>query len=268
MRPSPPTLLFLLAGCKMPEPAPTELDELVHFFFAQTDEQEHERIVEGAENLVAWYEANAVGEQPVTGGVISDLSQERIDALEELEWSPDPSLCAGVFVISQLSCDLDSAAAISLEPEQTEVFEGNYKSYERSWDSDPDCYVDGRCDGVDWTSLIEDNFVGGYGEMFYRMVVKMRRSRDEDGQPAALLIRSVMPEIAQEEVGFGGFEQSYHIEAYAPNRAGLVHLYGMWSYGWAFESDHDDKMWFDQYLAGLEDFEEQLEQLCVHGWGD
>jgi hypothetical protein len=104
--------------------------------------------------------------------------------------------------------------------------------------------------------------------MFYRMVVKMRRSRDEDGQPAALLIRSVMPEIAQEEVGFGGFEQSYHIEAYAPNRAGLVHLYGMWSYGWAFESDHDDKMWFDQYLAGLEDFEEQLEQLCVHGWGD
>jgi hypothetical protein len=266
MRALPPIALLLVVGCKMPDPAPTELDELVHFFFSQTDDQEHERILEGADNLVAWYQSNAGSEDAVTGGVISDLSQAQIDALEELEWEPDPSLCAGVFVVSQLSCDLDSAAAISLEPNQTEVFEGNYQSYDRTWDSDPDCYVDGSCDGVDWTSIIEDNFVGNLGEMFYTMVVKMRRSRDEDGVPSALLIRSVMPDVAEEDVGFGGFEQSYHLEAYVPNGAGLIHLYGMWSYGWAFESEHDDKMWFDQYLAGLEDFEVQLEDLCVNGW--
>ncbi len=252
----------------MPDPAPTELDDLAHFFFAQADVQEHERIVEGADNLRTWFDANADSDDFTTGGVLSDLTQDAVDALDELEWSPDPELCAGVFVVSQLSCDLDSAAAISLEPNQTDVFEGNYKSYERTWDSDPDCYVDGSCDAVDWTSLIEDNFVGGYGEMFYEMVVKMRRSRDEDHEPAALLVRSVMPEIAEEDVGFGGFEQSYHIEAYVPQASGdgLLHFYGMWSYGWAFESEHDDTLWFDQYLAGLEDFEEQLEDLCVNGW--
>jgi hypothetical protein len=261
-----PLLATLALGCRPPDPAPTELDELVHFFFAQAQEQDHERIIEGGDNLLAWYEAGGFDGSDPFSGTVTDLVQAEVDVLEEMEWSPDPELAAGVYAISELSCDLAAAAAISLEPNQLEVFVDNYKAYDRSWDTDPDCYLDGSCDGVDWTSEIEDNFVGNMGNMSYRVVVKLRRSRDEAGQPAAILIRSVMPTEATDDVDWGGFEQSYHIETYLPHDGGLLHLYGMWSYGWAFDWDADHDFWPTQYAQGLEDFEQQLQTLCVEGW--
>jgi hypothetical protein len=267
MRAVLPALASLVLGCRPPDPAPVELDDLTHFFLAQVHEQEHERIVEGTANLLAWYADSGLAGGGPAGGMLSDLSQAEVDALEELVWSPDPEPCAGVYAVSELSCDLDSAAAISLEPDQLEVFVDNYKAYDRVWDSEPGCYVDGSWDAVDWTSTIEDNFVGTYGEMVYQMVVKLRRSRDDEGAPAAMLIRSVMPDVAQEDVGVGGFEQSYHVEVYAPRQGGgLLHLYGMWSHGWMSGIDDDADLWPNQYLEGLLDFELQLEELCVNGW--
>jgi len=266
MRASLPVLVLLVVGCKPPDPAPTELDDLVHFFLAQVDDQEHERILEGADNLEAWFDASGLAGGGPAGGTLSDLSQAEVDTLGELSWSPDPEPCAGVYAVSELSCDLDTAVAISLEPNQLEVFVDNYKAYDRTWDSEPECYVDGSCDGVDWTSLIEDNFVGSYGEMSYEMVVKLRRSRDEDGAPRAMLIRSVMPDVATEDVGIGGFEQSYHVEVYQQHDGGLLYLYGMWSHGWMSGVDDDADLWPNQYLEGLIEFEEQLEDVCVNGW--
>jgi hypothetical protein len=265
MRSLIPALAIVVLGCKPPDPAPTELDELGHFFLAQVHEQEHERIVEGAANLIAWYEASGLAGGGPVGGTLTDLVQAEVDVLDELDWSPDPEPCAGVYAVSELSCDLDAAAAISLEPNQLEVFEGNYESYDRSFDSDPDCYVDGTCDAVDWTSIIGDNFVLSY-DMTYEVVVKLRRSRDEQGEPAVMLVRSIMPHEAEEDVNVGGFEQSYHIEAYVPHDSGTLHLYGMWSYGWVSGMDADATFWSDQYLNGLLDFETKLEDLCVDGW--
>jgi len=262
-----PILVVTLAqaGCRPPEPAPIELDDLAHFFLAQVDLQEHERIVEGAANLLAWYDASGLAGQGPSNGTLTDLAQEEVDVLTELNWHPDPEPCAGVFAVSEITCDLATVEAMNLEPEQTEVFEGNYESYVRTWESDPACFEAGTCDGLDWSSVIEDNFVFSY-EMTYTMYVRMRRTRDEDGAPAALLIRSVMTDPAQEDVDVGGFEQSYHIEAYVPRAGGLLHLYGMWSYGWISGSDPDSDFWSRQYSDGLLDFEDQLQGLCENGW--
>ncbi len=267
MRPTVCLLALLSLGCRRPDPAPTELDELLHFFMAQVDQQDHERIIEGTENLVAWYEASeeAAAGEPF-GGTVSDLTQAEVDALAELKWDPDPALATGVFAVSELSCDLDAAAAIALEPDQMALFPDNYSAYERSYDTDSQCYLDDRCDAVDWTSEIEDAFLGSYGEMSYRVVVKLRRSRDEETVPRAMLVRSIMPEAAEEEVSWGGFEQGYHIEIYVPHGQGILHAYGMWSYGWASFMDEEDDPLAGQYVAGLLDFEADLERLCTEGW--
>ena len=265
MRTFLPLVFLLTLGCKAPEPAPTELDELAHFFLAQVHQQEHERILEGAANVLDWYGASGLAGGGPTGGSLTDLTQAEVDAFEGMGWSPDPEPCAGVYAISELSCDLSSAADIALEPNQTEVFEGNYAAYDRTWDTDPGCYTEGSCDAVDWTSIIEDNFVFNY-DMSYEMVVKLRRSRDEAEQPSVVLIRSVMPDKAMEDVDAGDFEQSYHIEAYIKRDQGLLHLYGLWNYGWIMGSDPDSDFWADQYYKGLLDFEDSLEDLCVNGW--
>ncbi len=265
MRASLAAFALFALGCKPPEPAPTELDELIHFFFDQTQQQEHERILEGAANVLDWYAASGLAGTGAAVGSVSDLGQAQVDALDELRSSPDPSLCAGVYTVSELSCDLDAAAAISLEPDQMSVFEGNYAAYDRVFETDPDCYLEGACDAVDWYSVIEDNFVFQY-EMTYEVVVKLRRTRDEEGQPSVMLVRSIMPEEATEDVNVGGFEQSYHIEAYIQGDGPLLHLYGLWNYGWISGSDPDSDFWSNQYADGLLDFEETLEELCVNGW--
>jgi hypothetical protein len=252
----PALTALLAAGCRPPDPAPVTLDDLAHLFLAQVGLQVHARIVAGGDDLEAWFERAGLDGEP-TGGTLTDLTQAEVDAIEELRWRPDPAPCAGVYVISQLSCDLGRAADIALEPDQLALFEGSHEAYERTWDNDPGCYADGTCDAVDWHALIEDDLV--MYDISYEMVVRLRRSRDEADTPAALLVRSVMPEPAAEEVDSGGFEQSYHLEAYVPRGDGTLHLYAMWRYGWIWGSD--------QYLDGLLDFEAQLEDLCVDGWG-
>jgi hypothetical protein len=264
---APPILaLAALAACRPPDSAPTELDELAHFFFAQVHEQEQDRILEGALNLASWFDDNGLAGPGADSGTISDLSSAEVQALAEMTWQPDPSLAVGVFAVSSVACSLEDAEAINLEEDQLALFPGSYNSYERSWDSDPDCYADGSCDAVDWTGDIEDGFVGSLGSMSYQMVVKMRRSRDVDGQPAAMLVRSVMPAAASEDYDSGGFEQSFHVGVYVPYGAGTLHLSSLWSYGWTSIGNPDDDFWANQYVGGLLDFEDNLEELCTEGW--
>lgn len=263
---SPILVALVLAACYPAESGPTSPDELVHFFLAQAYEQDHPAILDGAASLQAWYEAGGFGPGDPASGLLSDLTPDELATLPELRWTPDPAPCAGVYVVTELSCTLDDAAAIALVEDQTEIFPDNYASYARTWDSDPACYLSGTCDAVDWTSVIEDSLVADLASMTYEVVVRLRRSRDEDGVPGAMLVRSILPEPATDDLDAGSFDQAYHIEVYAPYGAGTLHLYGMWSYAEFFGSDPDSEYWFDQYLDALWDAESQLEKVCVEGW--
>jgi hypothetical protein len=262
----PVAAALLALGCKPPDPAPTELDELARFFLAQVHQGEHERIVEGADNLVAWFESSGLEGEGPSGGTLLDLSAAEVEAMEEMTWTPDPEPAAGVYAISATSCSLDLAAEINLVEDQLEVFPDNYAGYERIWQTDPACYEDGSCDAVDWEASIDDSFVMNMGSMSYRYVVKLRRSRDHDDQPAIMMVRSVMPEAATEDLNSAGFDQSYHVGVYVPWEGGTLHFSAMWSYGWVNGMDPDADIWPNQYLGGLLDFEEQLEILCTEGW--
>ncbi len=253
-------------ACRPPDPAPTELDELAHFFLAQAHQQQHERIVEGAANLAAWYEASGLVEEGPSGGTLSDLSADEVLAIEEMTWEPDPEPAVGVYAVSATSCDLGLAGVINMVEDQMEVFPDNYAGYERDWDTDPGCWEDGGCDAVDWQAFIDDSFVMNMGSMSYRYVVKLRRSRDELGEPAILMVRSVMPEPAEEGLESAGFDQSYHVGVYVPFDGGTLHLSALWSYGWVNGMDPDADFWPGQYVGGLLDFEEELEVLCTEGW--
>ena len=263
---SAPLLLALLViGCKPPDPAPTELDDLVHFFLAQVDAQEHERIIEGADNLETWFEGSGLDGAPA-GGTLSDLVTAELESLEELRWEPDPTACAGVYVVSELSCGFDDVVAMNMVEDQREVFPDNYAAYSRTWLTSPECLVSGTCDAVDWVATIDDSLAGGLAPMTYELVMQLRRTRDEDDQPAVILIRSIMPEPAAEDLDIGGFEQSYHIEAYVPRGSGTLHVYGLWNLGWILGSDPEASFWPNQYLDGLLAFESTLETVCVQGW--
>ncbi len=269
MSPSTPALLLLLAlaGCSPPDPAPTELDELAHFFLAQVHAQEHARILEGAANIALWFDEQGLSGPGAASGTLSDLSTDEVLAFEELSWEPDPTPAVGVFAISELDCPLATAEAVNLHEDQLALFPDSYRAYSRSYDDDPGCYLDGDCDAVDWVADIEDGFVGGFGTMTYQVAAKMRRSRDEAGEPGAMLVRSVMPEPAAEEYSSGGYEQSYHVGVYIPRGdSRSIHLSALWSHGWVNGVDEDADMWANQYVGGLLDFEDAMQVLCTEGW--
>lgn len=98
MRPSflPVLVPLALVACKAPDAAPSDIDSLAHFFLAQAEIQDHPRIVEGGQNLVAWFDASGLDGSP-TGGTLTDLTRDELDAVPDLAWDPDPEPCAGIY---------------------------------------------------------------------------------------------------------------------------------------------------------------------------
>ncbi len=263
------TLALLSSGCRpAPPEAPTELDDLVHFFLQQIDGDDGALVADGADNLGDWYRgSDDVGEDGASGQ-ISSVTTAEADALDDLRWDPDPSRTVGVYTARVLPCTLAQIEAIFLEPDQMSLFPDNYVDYVRTFDSDPACYEAGDCDECRYHSTNTDKLVGF--EMVYEMWTVMRRFRhvdDEGVERRVLLVRNVMPEPAEESIETGGYEQSYHIEAHVPWGGGdeVLHLYGLWNYGYLEGIDDDIAFWPNQYIDGLVELDDQLAALCAEG---
>lgn len=254
----PPFLL--LAACARPEPAPTNLDALAHFFLAQGEIQDHDRIVEGGRNLVAWFQAAGLDGTP-SGGTLSDLTREEALAVSDLSWDADPEPCAGVYEVALSPCTMEQAAAVNLVEDQSLLFPDHYETYHRTWGNDPSCWEDG-CDAVDWVSDVVEEVSGGIATLTYRFVVRMRQSR-EDGDPSVLLLRTVLPEPAVVDTSAATFEQSYHAEVFVPYGEGTLHLYALWNAISLLGGDTDGSFWSNQYVEGLADYEAELVGACA-----
>ena len=272
MRSALPTSLLaatvLAAGCRPPlQEAPNQLDALIHFFHQELDGDEALLVGSGAENLSAWFDTAGLVEDGWASGSVTALSQDEVTMLEEMTWEPDATLAVGVYILTVVDCSLDEMMAIYLEPDQLSLFPDNYDAYERSFDSDAGCFADGSCDQVDWHSQVEDSIAGL--AMSYRLMTRMKRFAYEDAEgdgTQVVLGRNVMPEPAEENVSVGGFEQSYHIEAYVPRGTDrTLHLYGLWNYGFLEGVSGDAAFWENQYKDGLVDWDERIQQLCTGG---
>lgn len=259
-------LLLLASGCRPPLPdAPTELDDLIHFFHGNLDGQDALLVGAGAENLDLWFDATDEVEDGWASGAVSDLSSNEVAILPEMTWEPDPALAVGVYIATVVDCSFDRMMEIYLEPDQLSLFPDNYDAYERFFDSDPDCFAGGTCDQVDWHSEVEDSIAGL--SMSYGLVTRMKRFQyeDDDGEASQVALgRNVMPSPAEESVAGGGFEQSYHIEAYVPRGAGqTLHLYGLWNHGFLDGVSEEAPFWENQYKDGLVEWDERIQELCT-----
>jgi len=260
-------LVIAGSGCReAPPEAPTELDDLVHFFFQQMDGEDPSLVGDGAENLADWYDSSdQVDGDGWATGTVTELDDGELALLEMMEWSPDPSLAVGVYIVLETDCSWDQMMAIYLEPDQLSLFPGNYDAYERFFDSDAGCFEDETCDVVDWHSAVEDSIAEL--PMTYGLITRMRRFPYEDADGAAtqvVLGRNVMPAAAEENIATAGFEQSYHIEAYVPRGSDhTLHLYGLWNYGYIDGVDGDLAFWPNQYRDGLIEWDERIQELCT-----
>jgi len=250
-------LLVALVGCRKVEPAPTELDELTHFFFLEFAAADDARLLEGVDNLEAWHEAHGD-----SAGAVSALSHDAkeavgVDADLGNEW------LKGVYeLVPHTDCSPEDLAAIYAFDDQPSLFPGSYDAYDRTYHGDTQAYLDGSASEVSWTSHITASI--GLKTGTYDYFIEMRRLGALGEE--STLVRAYMPEPAQvgdSEDGATFFDQSYTIEVFSPRGSSdVLHHYALWNSGGLKGTSPDSEIWERQYLAGLEDWNDRLDELC------
>lgn len=258
-------LLFTVVtslGCKEVPAAPKALDDLTHFFFLEYDTADELTLVDGAANLKSWHNKN--GDPEGLGGELTNIGVEHRRAVG-LDTGVSFNNVTGVFeLVEHPSCDAQDLANIYLSNNQMELFPGNYNDYGRPDTSGFGCFRDGSCDEAFWTVEIEDSL--GFDTAVYSMDVEMKRIYDEEGEPAGILCRSWMPEEALVDGERGGktfFDQSYTIEVFLDQGNKSLHHYGIWNSGGLTGISPDADIWAQQYLKGVEDWNDRIDELCA-----
>lgn len=259
------SILLLAAGlglgCKAVPDAPKAIDDLTHFFFLEYDSEDTESLHAGVDNLQEWHED--LGDPEGFGGKLTDIGDEHREAIG-LKGGADYTWITGVFeLVEHPRCSAQDMADIYLANNQMQLFEGNYDEYGRSGQTNFSCFKDGSCDEAHWNTHITTTMVGK--DMTSDLYVELRRLRDAEGQSVGILCRSWMPrpaEVGGETDGNTFFDQSYTIEAFVPMGGRNLHLYGLWNSGGLDGLDPEANFWADQYLKGVEDWNDRMDELC------
>lgn len=253
-------LLWLVLACKSVDPAPSDLDELTHFFYLEFDSEDEARLLDGIDNLQAAWDR----EGNIAGGVTGVDEAHR----EAVGMSPkaDFSAIYGVFeIVERSGCSADELGELYLYDDQESLFPGKYDDYGRSYDGNQGCFRKGDCDRAEYEVSIAQNIIGK--ALDYEMVIQLRRLRDEQGDTAAVFVRSYMPSPARvggDTDGPNGFDQTYQIEVLVPQKASRhIHHYAAWNSGRlvGFGPEAED-FWSQRYLSAVEDWNDSLDLLC------
>ena len=258
-------LLFLIVpACKSVDPAPTELDDLAHYFWDQF-ELSAEELAPALLNLDAAIGADTLDEH--IDGSISDLSADQLAGvgLSDL----DPTRGAGVFVANVVNCSLEDIERHTYALNQGDLHEGTYDSYERAYTSDFDAYTSREVDSLEWQSTYG---VSGLGvEYSATLDGRLRYLPALDAQVTpygdALVARAVLAEPAYIDGSDNerGLMQDYQLEVYYPRSATeTVHFYIIWrEMIYTSSIDFDSESAQRLVLDGLIDWDNEAEEWCA-----
>jgi len=252
-------------ACTRPDPAPTDLDGLAHFFFDRYRTEDGVPIADGVLNAEAWFNDNAV--DGILEGTVTDLTPEQVELVGMPSGLSMDNL-VGVFLFWQLSCTVSEIERIYLDPNQADLFPGRYVAYGRTYHDGLDCYVDGGCDDANWTIHIEDSLLGK--PLVYDLESGTSRIdflATDQTHVIGMMSRTWMPEEAVIGSGDGSafFDQSYQIELFYPHGGGTIHLYALWNSAGLQGIDPGSAIWPNSYLDGIRDWDTRLIEICDQG---
>jgi hypothetical protein len=148
--------LLLLAACKAPPEAPTELEDLTAFLFAHIDDDDDEALVAGLENLAPWLDDNL--EATLEGYQIDALDQDAVNALDERDRFVDGLV--GASVATSHAFDIEPVVAAIAVEDWALILGDNYDVYERDFLTDPLCFPPIDCQRLDASSYSESSWAG------------------------------------------------------------------------------------------------------------
>lgn len=256
----------LALACKGVDPAPAELDALLHYVWDRYDEGTDEQLAEAIVNLDAAVGGGGLVE--AFDGSLSRLDPEQVAAVGVSD--RDPAAAPGVFLVNTFDCGFDTLEALLSYPAQEELHGGIYSAYSRRFDTPRADWL-GAPGGtltyrVDYTAKL-------LGVEYSASTLGALR-RVPGGEALvpwgrAVVQRVVLPTPAD----FGGssgkrMDQDYQLEIYW-ERGGdrVLHAYGMWrqaEYGAGISMEDEGSQRL--LLNGLLDWDDETAESCATGF--
>jgi hypothetical protein len=207
--------LLLLAACRQPAEAPTELDDLARYLFQHFEDQEPEALAAGLDNL-----APLLLDAPDEGWSLSPLATEELADIAPPQ-GREPGDCQGLAVVYQSLHPVQDHTALMLLEDMTPA-SPTADSYERSFTEGQHCFGDASCEFLRTVNAIYRSNI--LMEMGFTLREDYRWVGD------AVLSRNWLPESGHGEEGNNHLWQDYELEVWLPvDGGGTRRLWSMWT---------------------------------------
>jgi len=154
----PMLVLLALGACNRPPEAPAELSELAGFLFEHFPDDDPAPLQGGVANLDAWLRDH-IEDTTDDGYEVTDLREEVLDSVNPgQDHHMDDLAGASVGFVSDFGVDA-LARALVLD-EQEDVFPQSYETHDRTFLSDPDCFMPHDCDFVETDNVTLATYAG------------------------------------------------------------------------------------------------------------
>lgn len=256
-------LVLLHCGCRKVEPAPEELDALMHWMWSRYEDGLDDQLAEGGGNL--WDAVDGEGWTEAWDGSLTPLTRDEAASVGVTD--RDPADAPGVFLVNAYTCSLGELESILLHEAQDELYEGVYDRYERTYTSSREDFEARRTLTMGWqvsydASLFGTSYTAGI-DGGLRAVPEMEVSAHGD----LLMARTVMPEPAEFEGDGRSQPQDYQLEIWQPRGDGsLLHVYGLWrqaDFGAGITSEGEGSQRI--LLNNLRQWDDETEGHCAAG---
>ncbi|MCP4873723.1 MAG: hypothetical protein GY898_33975 [Proteobacteria bacterium] len=136
-------IALVASGCVAPPEAPAELDELSVWLFSHHQDEDPAAMISGIDRLADFVDAS-LEDSLDEDWDISSLTEETVDDVDDVDRSTDGMVAIAVFTESDYT--VDDAAFAMVGSEIDEVYPDSFSEYERTWDTDHECFLDLSCD--------------------------------------------------------------------------------------------------------------------------
>lgn len=257
--------LLATLGCKKVDPAPRELDALLHWFWTEYSEGTDEELAEGIANL---YDAvDAANFEELSDGSVSKLTKDEAALVGVTDRNPADA--SGVYLVNSYACTLGKLQPILLHKAQDELYDGIYDRYERDYTSSRADFEDRVTTTMGWEVEYDASLLGASYTANIVGGLRFLPALDDELSPhgPAMLARTHMPQPAEFESDNKSQDQDYQIEIWVKRKSGeLLHVYGLWrqaDFGSGFTSDDEGVQRI--LLNNLAAWDDDTEVLCAEG---
>ncbi len=254
----------VLAGCRKIDPAPEELDALVHWMWSKYEDGTDEELAEGVTNLFAAVDGHPL--EDAEDGTVSALTRDEAALVGVTD--RDPADAPGVYLVNAYTCTLDQLQPILLYKAQDELYDGVYDRYVREYTSSRAEFEARTAPFMAWTVEYDASLLGAKytAEIVggLRFVPDLGDDRSPHGP--ALIARTYLPEPAAFESDNKSQEQDYQIEVWTRRGGDLLHVYGLWrqaDFGGGITSGDEGSQRI--LLNNLAKWDDTTEEHCLAG---